>query len=162
MLHLKQSLLPAHGLQLFLQSKSPNGRPNQLLLTRLRVQGIFESLKQNALAGVFITEDCLKLTPEMDRDVSLLASSPPNEVVLDVVQESECLLALLVSAGAKDSLKDVGCLLGRYKWHRRDHMGEVGQHRLLNARFIGQTDGDLDVTEDFNEGSGSRNLQVSE
>ena len=100
------------------------------------------------------------MTPELDRDVTLLASSPPNEVVLDVVQELACLIAVLVNTGAEHSLEDVHCLFGRHKWHCRDHIEKVEQDRVLRARFISisllsQTDSDLDVTEYVNEGSGS-------
>ena len=115
-LDLKERLPPAHGLQFFLQSKPSNGRPNQLVLTRLCVPGIFESFKQNALTDVFLADNCLKLTPELDGDVSLLTSSPPNVVVLDVLQEALCLVAVLVSEGAEHSLEDMHCVVGRHKW----------------------------------------------
>ena len=157
---MKKSLPPARGLQLFLQCKAADGRPNQLLLAQFRVQGIFASLKQNALAGVIVTEDCLKLTPELDRDASLVASSP-NVVVADVTQESVNLVAVPANGGHEHVVEDTLYLLGRDKRHRREQVAKLGlEHPVLFARFIGisipgPTDGDLDVTEDLNEGSGS-------
>ena len=138
---MKQSLPPARGLQLFLHCKAADGRPNQLLLAQFRVQGIFASLK-------------------LDGDASLLASSP-NVVVADVTQESVNLVAVPANGGHEHVVEDTLYLLGPDKRHRREQVAKLGlEHPVLFARFIGisipgPTDGDLDVTEDLNEGSGS-------
>ena len=135
-LNLKQSLPPAHSVQLFLETKAANGRPDQLLLPSwLRLQGVLDLfLEQDALTGVFL--DCLKLIPELDRDVSLLASCP-NVIVLDVFQVLSNEVTVLANAGHEDRVEDTVYVSGRHKRHRRDHMLKLGQHKvILLARLI--------------------------